>query len=139
MAPPGRSEERTCRLLLGSPQPAGRAQPGFPSRLCWVCGGAAAIHGQSLAPGPARGGTSRPPSPPPAPRFSFPFCSPAEPRPRGPLAHCVPRWLGPAFRELEGGRRRCPVGARSRSHPAAGGHRCPESLGVPDRSPSLPP
>lgn len=69
-------------------------------------------------------GPPRPPPPLPTPRFSFPFCSLAEARPRGPRAHCVPRWPGPPLRELEVGRRRCPLGARGRSR-TGGGHPVP--------------
>lgn len=114
MAPPGRSEERTCHLLL-SWRPggqAGRARPGFSSRLCWVCSGEAALLGPEPRPRPRpRRDLPFHPLPPPAPRFSFPFRSRAEARPRGPRAHCVPRRPERPLRELDS-RRRCPLRGR---------------------------
>lgn len=105
MAPPCRSEERTCYRVFSS-CPARRAPlVSLLGRRPWE----AQFPGpQASALGPDRAGTS--PSAPPSARFSHLSRAAAGPRPvraaRGPIVSPAP--AGRRLRELEDDRRRCP-------------------------------
>lgn len=137
MAPPGRCAERTCHLLVPSPQPAGQGSAGTPLASLW------GLRWRSLAPRPW------PPRDLPGHRHPLSLLlrtlpvslPPSAPRPR-PVraAHCIP----PARATLAGAGRRPPALPLMRGAPggaglAGGGHPVPRAPSASRAGPLLRP